>query len=159
RETKVYGPSYVPLGNLILPLPSLSVPSQRALAFVFMSSSSLRQRIASGSRLEFVVALEVAAGLTQEHARVDTSQVEQVGVRALLDDLPAFEHGDGLRHAHGAEAVRDDDRDAFARVRPQGLDDLELGVCVESGRGLVEDQDRTAAEVQARQREALPLPA
>src|SRR5690625_1176991 len=55
--------------------------------------------------------------------------------------------------------VRDDEHGA--PLVPQGGDDVEhalLGVCIEVGRGLVEDDERRRVEQRAGERDALPLP-
>ena len=64
------------------------------------------------------------------------------------------------RHAHGREAVRDDDRRAALGELAEALEDGVLGLGVERGGRLVEHEDvGLLAHEGARQRDLLPLPA
>jgi hypothetical protein len=81
-------------------------------------------------------------------------------VAAALDDAPAIEHHDLVRHAHRGEAVRDENRDAIAGELAEMLEHLGLRLCVHRGRRLIEHEDiGPGAHESARQRDLLPLTA
>ena len=82
---------------------------------------------------------------------------------ADLDEAGAVEDDDEVGHAHGAEAVRHQDRDAAIVAVAAGagrvaLEQRVLGLGVEGGGGLVEhQQQRLVAHEAAGERELLPL--
>ncbi len=85
---------------------------------------------------------------------------DQLVVGAFLDDAAALEHDDAVGHAHGREAVRDDDGRPPLGERPEPLEDRVLGLGVERRGGLVEHEDvGLLAHERARERHLLPLPA
>ena len=61
---------------------------------------------------------------------------------SLLDDPALVEHHDPVHPGDGGQAVGDDQGRGVAHQEPQGLLDQVLGLGVESGRGLVEHEDR-----------------
>ena len=71
---------------------------------------------------------------------VEAVAVEELIVRALLDQLALTEHDNLVGPANGREAVRDDDSRPALEEAPQGKLDLRLGVAVDVGRRLVEDE-------------------
>ena len=79
---------------------------------------------------------------------------------AALDDAAVIEHGDLIRHAHGGEAVGDENRDAIACELAEMLEHFGLGLRIHGSGGLIEHQHVGArAHEGARQRNLLPLPA
>ncbi|MFO0671754.1 MAG: hypothetical protein U0235_19335 [Polyangiaceae bacterium] len=97
------------------------------------------------------------AKLRVHQPRVDAVLLEELFVRALLDELSFVHHEDAIGVDDGREAVRHDD--ARAREGLQLLLHLELGVGVERARRLVEEQDGRVIDERAREREPLPLTA
>src|SRR5207342_858597 len=67
-------------------------------------------------------ALSIASGLQTEQVGVAAACGEQPGVAAVLDHAPRFEHEDAVRHAHGREPVRDQDRGAPGGERAETLE-------------------------------------
>ena len=63
-------------------------------------------------------------------------------VRAALDDHALVEHDDLVGADDGGEPVRDHQRGAVLRHQLERILDFPLGVAVERGGGLVEQQDR-----------------
>ena len=109
--------------------------------------------------------LAVRGGLDAVELRVLAAVRDQRLVRAHLDDACAVEHHDEVGHAHGREPVGDEHGDparvgtlVTARRRGVALEQRVLGLGVERGRGLVEDEEqRMVAHEAARQCELLPL--
>ena len=86
---------------------------------------------------------------------VAPAALEELVVRALLDDGPVLEHDDQVRAADGREAVGDDERGAAVEQAPQRVLDPALGGDVDRARRLVEDQDRAGRRAaRARRRRA-----
>ena len=76
----------------------------------------------------------------------------------LVDDLPARHHDHPVAEPGQLERVTrlDDDRDAFLRLRAQGVIDVEPGADVHALRGLLgEDDPDVSAQERARQRDLL----
>lgn len=67
--------------------------------------------------------------------------VQQLLVRAFLDDLPGAQHHDAVGLLDGGQAVRDHDGGAVAQQFVQPLLDQRLGERVHAGGGLVQDDD------------------
>ena len=82
---------------------------------------------------------------------------QQLVVRADLLDLPVLEHHEAIGVAQRAEAVGDGEGRAAACQARDGLLDLALGVGVDRGGGLVQDQDARVRKRSARDREQLAL--
>ena len=80
-------------------------------------------------------------------------------VRAALDDRPLSEHEDLVGADDGGEPVRDHQRGAVLRHAVERVLDVLLGVAVERGGRLVEQQDRRRFEDRARDGDALLLAA
>ena len=80
-------------------------------------------------------------------------------MRAALDDRAAVEHEDLVGVANRREPVRDRDRRASAGELVERLLDRALGLVVERGGGLVEDQYGRVAQDRAGDRDALLLAA
>ena len=94
----------------------------------------------------FVVELFVAAALGDE-----------LGVRPAFEDLALLDDEDLVGTANGGQAVRDDEGGpALAKV-VEALLDERLGLTVEAGGRLVEDEDARIGEQSACDRETLPL--
>src|SRR5690554_128934 len=55
--------------------------------------------------------LPVSARLERKQMRVVTVELHELFVAAAFDDAAFLEHDDLIRHAHGGEAMRDQDRD------------------------------------------------
>ena len=75
----------------------------------------------------------IAPRLQREQVRVAPVEPHQLRVTAALDDAPAIEHHDLVRHAHRGEAVRDENGDAIACELPEMLKHLGLRLCVHGG--------------------------
>src|SRR5436189_3311693 len=90
---------------------------------------------------------------------IDTAPRQQLFVFSRLDDLAAIEDDDLVRAADRRETMCDDERRAAAHQVVERLLHEPLGLRVECGRRLVEDQDRRILEQRARDREALALAA
>src|ERR1700704_4442696 len=67
--------------------------------------------------------------------------LDQLLVGAVLDDLAVLQYDDVPRLADRGEAVGDDDRRASCQQAPQALLDAPLGVQIDVGGGLIEDQN------------------
>ena len=91
-------------------------------------------------------------------ARVAPPALEQLVVRALLDDPAVLEHDDQVGVADRREAMSDHERRAAGEQPPERALDLPLGADVDRRRRLVEDQDPRVGEERARERDELPLP-
>ena len=134
----------------------------------YRASDSWQGKVALGNQRS---AAAVRRGLDAVELGVLAAAGHQVFVGADFDQVGAVEDDDDAGHAHGAEAVRDQDRDAaeivwrgaiaVARTVRRGGVALEqgvLGLGVERGGRLVEDQQqRLVAHEAARQGELLPL--
>src|SRR5689334_9813965 len=72
---------------------------------------------------------------------IEAAGVEQLLVRALLNDLAVVDDHYLVRIADGAEAVGDDEAGAALAQAEQGLLDADLGAGVNAAGGLVQDQD------------------
>ena len=82
---------------------------------------------------------------------------EQLGMVALLHDLPVVDVADLIRILDRGQAVRDDEaRASLEQMVQTGLQRL-LGTRVDIRRGLVEDQDARVGEQHARERDELAL--
>ena len=69
---------------------------------------------------------------------------EQLLMRAALDDHALIEHQDLVGADDGREPMGDDERGAVLRHAVERILDVPLGVAVERGGRLVEQQDRRA---------------
>src|SRR5215472_11962991 len=98
-------------------------------------------------------------GLLAEQARVATVAVDEIVVRAVLDDAAALDGEDAVGEAQRRQPVGDDDDGASLRHLAHVLLDEALRLGVERARRLVEDQDRWAVDERARDRDALALAA
>src|ERR1700759_816711 len=65
--------------------------------------------------------VEEAAGLVVPEFGVGAAQAEQVGVRALLDDLAAVQDDQLVHAGDRAQTVRDHERGAALHEAPEGL--------------------------------------
>src|SRR5215813_6891668 len=111
-----------------------------------------------GDRGDHVVA-EEAARLVAPELLVVAAQREEILVRALLDDAPGFQHDQAVHARDGGKAVRDRDHGLAFHQAEELLLDRELDLAVERRGGLVEHEDRRVLEDDARERDALALPA
>src|SRR5438876_1462456 len=82
---------------------------------------------------------------------------EQLRVGAALDDLAALDHQDLIRAADGRQAMRDDEGGTASPQVAEPVLDRRLALRVETGRGLVEDQDPRVGENRPRDRDPLAL--
>src|SRR5881397_1716407 len=82
---------------------------------------------------------------------------QELGVGATLDDLAALEHEDLVGATDRRQAVRDDEGRTPPPQRPQAVLDGCFALRVETGRGLVEDQDPRIGQDGPRDRDALAL--
>ena len=82
---------------------------------------------------------------------------DQLVVRALLGDVPVLEHDDPPGLADGGETVSDHDRGAPGEQPAHCGFDATLGVQVDVGGGLVEDQDARVGDERAREGDQLAL--
>src|SRR5262249_12120315 len=89
---------------------------------------------------------------------VEAARREERLVRALLDDAPLVEDDDAIDRADRGEAVGDEQRGAPAPGALQRVLEAGLGVAVDVGGGLVEDEDRRVAVERAREGDELALP-
>ena len=80
-------------------------------------------------------------GLPSVHLGVDAVEFEELLVCALLGDGAVDDDGDEVGVEDGGEAVGDDDGGAVAEDVAEGVLDERLGLRVEGGGGLVEDED------------------
>ena len=74
-------------------------------------------------------------------ALVVASECYQFVVRAAFYNLATVQHADSVGVDDGGEAVGDDDGGAVAEDVAEGVLDERLGLRVEGGGGLVEDED------------------
>ena len=77
---------------------------------------------------------------------VEPAVRDQLGVRALFDDTPFVQHHNAIGVLDRGQAVRDHDGRAPAHQLLERRLDQPLGLGVERGGGLVEDQDRRILE-------------
>jgi hypothetical protein len=78
-------------------------------------------------------------------------------VRTVLDDLAMLQHVDAVGGPQAREAMRDQQDRASGREFAYAIEELVLRARVERGRRLVQDDEGSAAEKGASQRDALPL--
>jgi hypothetical protein len=90
-------------------------------------------------------------------ARVQAALGDQLLVAALLDQATALQNQDAIGRAHRAEAVGDHQRGAAAQELGQRARQLRLGIAVDAGRSLVQNQDRRVAIHGSREGDQLPL--
>ena len=100
-----------------------------------------------------------ALGVAGDERGVAAARGEQLLVRADLGDAAAVEHDDLVGVADGREPVGDRDRRPALGQPLERLLDGALGLRVERGRRLVEDEDRRVAQDRPRDRDPLPLAA
>ena len=83
-------------------------------------------------------------GLDVEDARIQAGLMNQLLMRALLDDVAILHHQDqiGLRERH--HAMADDDGGGIAAMLLEGMADGRVGFGIHGGQGIVEDQDIVA---------------
>src|SRR5687768_17098303 len=115
-----------------------------------------RQRFSR--RIGFLLALDRRHELLPaQQPPVPTTRRHQLVVTALLDDAPLVEDDDPVRVADRADAMRRDDRGAAAERGAQRAQDRGLGVRVDGGERIVEEDDVRAPRQRSRQRRALLL--
>src|SRR5829696_1840665 len=100
-----------------------------------------------------------AAELGAVQVGVETAGGQQVGVGALLDDPAAVDDQDPVGVDDGRQPVGDDQAGPALEGGGQGLLDVDLGLGVEVGGGLVEDDDGRVGQQQPGDGQALLLPA
>src|SRR5579875_1220303 len=98
-------------------------------------------------------------GVAADELGVAAAGREQLLVAPALDDPAVVEDDDLLRVADRREPVRDRDRRPPLREPVERLLDEPLGLGVERGGRLVEDEDRRVAEDRPRDRDPLLLAA
>ena len=97
--------------------------------------------------------------LLLEQIRVIAVPGEQLIVRAQLHDAAGHQHGNLVRMADGGDAVGDEQGSAALHHALQFAQDLLLGIGVDAGQSVVEDQDAGVADDGAGNRGALFLAA
>ncbi len=80
-------------------------------------------------------------------------------MRAALDDVPLFEHGDMVGIGDGRQAVTHDDHRTSAPRFAQVLENLRLGMGVDRRQRIVEQQQRRIREQRPGDRDPLALAA
>ena len=88
---------------------------------------------------------------------VETGPLDEVVVRAVLDDLALVDNEDEVGVANRREAVSDHERGPPLHDLVESVEDHFLGLRVDRGRRLVENQDRCVLDERARDRDALAL--
>ena len=101
----------------------------------------------------------VAGRLKLEHLSVATVIGEQGLVRAGFDDLAFLQDDDAVGHAHGREAVRNQERRFAGAEIAEALEYLILGAGVERRCRLVENEYVSIAHIGPRDGDLLPFPA
>ncbi|TMF68286.1 MAG: hypothetical protein E6I20_00455 [Chloroflexi bacterium] len=91
------------------------------------------------------------------HLRVEAVPLEELAVRPALSDAPVVEHQDLVRVLHRRDAVRDDDARPLVHDAAQPAEDLRLGVRIDRGQRVVEDEDSWVLRHGTRDRGALLL--
>src|SRR3954470_9388370 len=84
--------------------------------------------------------------------------LQELVVRAALDDAAGVDDEDQVGVADRAQAMGDDDAGAPGEQRAERALDDALGARVDVGGRLVEDEDARIGEHRARERDQLPLP-
>ena len=92
-------------------------------------------------------------------ARYVALRLDELVVRALVDDPPVLEHDDPVGQVQGRLAVRDEQHGAALELAAERLVDGLLRARVDGAGRVVEDQDPRIAQDRPRQRDPLPLPA
>src|SRR5437867_3595034 len=101
--------------------------------------------------------LAIPCRLEREQLGIEPAPRHELLMRPLVDNLPALQHEDPLRHPHGREAVRDEHRHPPLGELGEPQEHLVLGAGIERRGGLVQDQHLGVTHVRARQRHFLPL--
>ena len=101
----------------------------------------------------------VARSLQFEHLRVAARERHQLVVTSLLRDAAVLQDHDAIGHAHGREAVRNQQRHLPAGQLGEALEHFVLGPGVERSRRLIENQQLRVAQIGAGQGDLLPLSA
>src|SRR5690606_14013006 len=96
---------------------------------------------AGSSDVSFLRAGDRVGELDLVQARIEPAPFNQLAVTAALHHPALLHDMDEVRIRHRGEAMRDDDRRAPAGQLLQGRLDGLLGLAVESGRRLVEQDD------------------
>ena len=91
--------------------------------------------------------------------RISAAASQELGVTALFDDPTAIDHDDAVGEAHGRQAVGDDEGGAPGGRALERFHHDALGVGVETGGRLVEDENGGVPQHGARDGKALLLPA
>src|SRR6185503_19444707 len=100
--------------------------------------------------------LAIARRLHLKELRIEPTALDELLVRALLDDGAVLQHHDAIRHAHRRETVRDENRHPPTDELREAQEDLVLRARVERRRRFVENEQLRIAHVRARQRDLLP---
>ena len=97
--------------------------------------------------------------LQSRQTRIKPVCRDELGMRALLDDLALIHHQDAVAGQDGGEAVCDHQRGAMShQLFERGLHQR-LAFGVECGGGFIEQQQRRIAQDRASDRDALTLAA
>src|SRR5580704_18720743 len=110
-------------------------------------SERTNQRISpDGARLAVNEPLGVGRLLVCElhpiQSRIDAGVCDQLFVRSGLHDMALMEDNDAIRGPNRRQSVRDDQRRSAANHLLQGSLESSLGVGVDAGGCLIEDQER-----------------
>ena len=93
-----------------------------------------------------IVMQQEAAGLALPELRIEAALVEQLVMRALLDDATVLKHVDAVGIADGAETVGDDEAGAVRHEVLQRLLNLAFGFGVHAGGGFIKEEDWRIAQ-------------
>jgi len=91
--------------------------------------------------------------------RIVAAGQDQLVVATPFDDASCAQHHDQVCPAHGRDAMRDDERGPSERKGLEVGQDALLCLGIDSGQGVVQDQDARIAHERSRQRRALLLSA
>src|SRR5437016_791911 len=106
-----------------------------------------------------VLLLAICFGLHVEEGRVTPIEGQEIVMGATLNDAAILHNKDAICQAHRTEAVTDKDGSLARGQFAEMLEDLVLGLGIERGGRLVEDQDTRIPHKSPRQSNLLPLTA
>src|SRR5579884_2998610 len=99
----------------------------------------------------------IGARLQHEQLGIQSTGCHELRVRALLDEPTLAQHIDPVRGTHAGKAMRNQQDRATPEERTHRAEQLVFGACIEGRGWLVQDDQRSVAQIGACQRQALPL--